>query len=450
MPQHCLRLALLAALASSGVAAAQPPADPQAATTVAPNGERPPVVGFWYGHVESDNIGRTETPEDGSYETLGVVTDLARRSRRLTANLNTDLEYRDYSLDSVDSEVVGTLSANADVELVQDRFRWLFADQYGQGITDPRGGIGPGNREQINVITTGPKLQLTFGARTSLELTGSWSQRKFDESNNVDSESVLGELGIYRQASSTARFGLVFGSNNVDYDEVTAPEYDIERVAIRYEKELATGRVQADVGTNEISTGPFKDDAPLYNLVWTRSLTARSDLSLRASRAITDAGSVLVANLAPGLEGEPFTDVVVTPNPLEQSRIGLSYAVTLSRTTLSAELSSSQDEYIGNATNDNDTTTLHLAFVRTVTERLNFGISYEDVERELKDGSATGEDSWTVAWVNRTFGRRMFAGLAISTYDRSGPQSYDEQRYELRFGYSPTGSGVASMASIGR
>src|SRR5262245_63290803 len=106
MPQHCLRLALAAALASSGLAAAQPaqpaqpPVDPEAAS-VPLNGERPPVVGFWYGHVESDNIARTAIPEDGSYESLGVVTDLARRSRRLTGDLKTDLEYRDYSLDSV-------------------------------------------------------------------------------------------------------------------------------------------------------------------------------------------------------------------------------------------------------------------------------------------------------------------------------------------------------------
>jgi hypothetical protein len=120
---------------------------------------------------------------------------------------------------------------------------------------------------------------------------------------------------------------------------------------------------------------------------------------------------------------------------------------------VSAELGSWKDDYFGNPAYDNDSTTLHASFVRTISPRLTFGVGFDDIERDFTDAAGAqpdGEDSWLGAWVNRTLGRRFNLGLAISNYERSGPQTYDERRYELRFGYSPTDSGGASMRSVGR
>ncbi|HEX7236588.1 MAG TPA: hypothetical protein VF405_06470, partial [Gammaproteobacteria bacterium] len=461
--------AALVALVSSGFAAAQPPASPPRTAPAAPTGapanaepgtsaalpadapER--TLAAWFGHVESDNLARTVTPEDGSFDSVGLLLGLKHTSTRLDASIDADLEYRSYSLDSLDNETVGTLSAGAEVDLVQDRFTWELTDAYGQGITDPFAGIGPGNREKVNVIATGPRIDLPLGGRTSLELSGTYSERRFDESTQVDSDSLLYELGMHRQISETARVGVVASSNDVDYVDVIAPKYQIDRLGLRYEKELATGRVLADAGKNQISSGGFDSDEPLYNLVWTRSLTARSELNIRAAREITDAGAALGTALVPGIEGSSFTDVVVNPNPFEQRRFGASYVLTMSRTVVSAGLDSTKDEYFGNALYDNDSTALHVSFVRTISQQLSFGIGYDRIDRDFTDAAGAqpdGRDDWTGAWLSRAFGRRFSLGLAISSYDRSGAQSYDEQRYELRFGYSPTDSGATAMSSVGR
>ena len=469
MLDPCLRLAVLVALASSGLAAAQPPGNPpppapagavpqaparaEADAAAIPTTERERTLAAWFGHVESDNLARTVTPEDGSFDSIGLLVGLGHTSTRLDASIDADLEYRTYSLDTLDDETIGTLNAAAEVDLVQDRFSWAFTDDYGQGITDAFAGIGPANRETVNIIGTGPLVALPLGQRTSLELRGTYSERRFDESTQVDSDSLLYELGLYRQASLTARFGLVASSNDVEYADVIAPKYRIDRLGLRYEKELATGRVLADAGKNEISSGGFESDEPLYNFVWTRSLTARSELSLRAAREITDAGAALGTALVPGPEGPSFTDVVVTPNPFEQRRFGISYVLTMSRPVISAGLDSSKDEYIGNALYDNDSTTTHLSFVRTISPRLSFGVGYDRIDRDFTDATGMqpdGQDDWTGAWMSRALGRRFSLGLAISSYDRSGAESYDERRYEIRLGYSPTDSSAAAMATVGR
>ena len=462
MPQLSLRPALLVAIASSGFAAAQPQEDPEPAAapgseTGAP-AQQPETteqeqkqLAVWSGHVESDNLERTVGGEEGSYESVGLLLGFGRMSRRLEARIDADLEYRRYSLDTLDDETIGHLIATAEVDLVQDRFSWVFRDNYGQGITNPFEGLGPGNREKINVFGTGPRLALPFGGRTSLELSSTYNERRFDESTNVDSDSVVSELGVYRQASSTSRFGIVASTNDVEYVDVIAPEYTIDRLALRYEKELATGRVLADLGTNEISAAGGARDEPLYNFVWTRSLTARSVLSISAARELTDAGGVAVAGQGPGIEDSPLNDVLVTPSPLEQQRIVVSYLLTMSRTTISASIGSWEDRYLGDQPYDNDSTVLHASFVRTITPRLTFGIGFDAYDRAFSDGAQPdGEDSWVGAWLNRALGRRFNLGISIASYERGGVESYDENRYELRFGYSPTESGGATMSSVGR
>ncbi|HEY3517012.1 MAG TPA: hypothetical protein VGL98_08185 [Gammaproteobacteria bacterium] len=458
MSQHCLRVALAVALTSSGIAAAQPaeqPAQPfpapEFATRQAQPTEQPPTnLAFWFGHVESDNIARTATPEDGSYESLGLLADFARNSQRFDADIHADLESRSYSLDTLDSEIVGTLNAGAAVHIIPQRFSWEFNDYHGQGITDPYAAIGPGNREQLNVFTTGPSVDLPLGARTSLELGATLSRRRFDETA-VDSDSKLTEIGVHRQTSTTARLGLVVSTDKVEYVDVLAPEYDIDKLLVRYEKQLATGRVRADVGTNEISTGNFKSDGPLYYFIWTRSLTSRSGLSVRAGQELTDAGGALIEGLNPGLEGSSFPDVVVTPSPLEQRRLSVSYELAMSRTTVNAGIGSYADDYFSGNAADNDWKTLHLSALRTISPKLNVGLDYDRVDREFGDiTQPDSTDSWTGLWVNRAIGQRLFFGVVILMYDRSSVDSYDELRYELRFGYTPTRSQARAMASAGR
>src|SRR5688572_12001360 len=423
------RLAFLVALASSEWAASQPQGNPPTAEPSGlergqglPDFQLPPrVLGAWLGHVESNNLSRTAAERDGSYEAAGLVLGLGRDSTRLDASISADLEYREYSLDELDNEIVGILSAAAEIDVIQDHFSWAFSDDFGQGLTDPFGGTGPVNREGINVIGTGPRLALPLGTRMSVELRGTYLERRFDESGDaVDSDSLVSELGLYRQTSATSRFGIVASTNDVEYVDVLAPEYQIDRLSLRYEKQLATGRVVADLGENDITSLGVARDEPLYNFLWTRSLTSRSELTIRAARELTDSGGVLGAVLEPEPQGSSFAGVLVIPNPLEQRRLDVSYVLTMSRTVISADVGSWKGEYIGNQLYDNDTTAMRLSFIRTISPTLVFGVGYNDIDRDFVDSAGAepdSEDSWTAAWINRSFGRRLNLGLAISNYD---------------------------------
>jgi hypothetical protein len=125
----------------------------------------------------------------------------------------------------------------------------------------------------------------------------------------------------------------------------------------------------------------------------------------------------------------------------------------MSRTVVSAEIGVSEDSFVGATILNNDARSRRLSFIRTISPRLSFGLDHQVIERDFGDGGTAqpdGKDSAGSIWLTRQLGRRFSVAFAWSQYDRTGVQSYDERRYEIRFGYSPTDSGPTAMQSVGR
>jgi hypothetical protein len=454
---RCPALALLfLALAASPNASGQEPAATNSPTLpaereAATDADGQQTLAVWAGHVESDNIARSPTAGRGSFENIGLLTGLEYTSARITTSLDTDLEFRKYSGDVLGNETVGTLGALASFKLVRDVFRWDFGDHYDQGRRDQFAPIGPNNRESINVVTSGPHLDLPIGARTKLSLGGTYNARRYDESSNVDSDSVVYELGFFRQASETAVIGINATSNEVDYTVGNAPTYDIDRLSLRYDKMLASGAVHAALGKNKITFSNGSSDQPLFDFGWSRALTARTTLALTAAREFTDAGGLVAPTSVANPTGAGET--LVSTSPLEQKRLGVSLTLKMTRTDLTFALGNADESYVGATTLDDDVTTTQVAVRRMLSPRLDLGGSFDRARREYSGGGlsrADDQDTTISAWLARSLGRRFNAVLAWSQYQRHGNLAFNETRYEVRIGYSPTGSGAAAMASAGR
>jgi len=451
-----VRALLLLSLASCNAALAQAPnaaatTSETAGTAETEDATDPHALAVSVGHVESDNIARTPVATSGSYDSFGVFANLAHTSTRVTTSINTDLEFRTYSEDAIEDETVGTLAALIDLDLVRDVFSWDFRENYSQGLRDPFAPLGPDNRESINVIASGPQLDLPLGGRTTLALGADYSARRYDQSSNVDSDAAVYELGILRDISQTTVVGLIANASEIDYADFDAPPYDIDRLYFRYDKTLASGRVLAEVGTNEITLANNKTSEPLINFEWSRALATRSHLTINAASEFTDSGGLA----SPTDSANPITpgEVLVSANPFEQRRFAVSYVVTMTRTDVSFQIGRSEELYVGNSAIDTRTTTTEATFHRAISEKLDLGAAFRKQLREPEDSTiliADGEDTTFSAWLNRSLGRRFNVGIAWSKYERSETGTFDEQRYEIRFAYSPTGSGAAAMRSVGR
>jgi len=443
-------LGLLVAFAAHGALAQaqQParPADPAPAETP----ER--GVALWLTHAESDNVARTEGSERGSYDGLGVLLDLSHESTRFDSSLNTNLELRRYSDDLIDNEPVGTLDGQMNVGLVPDRVSWLLQESYGQGQTDAFAATGPNNRESINVFTTGPRFDLPLGGRFALSAGAMFSSRRYDESASLDSDAETYDVGLFRQTSQRTRYGLVLAANEIEYDVTGALAYDIDRASLNYERAFATGGVSLAVGTNEVSILGQTTDEPLFNFAWSRELATRSTLRIEAAREFSDTATNLTTDLGQTpVGGDP--SALVSASPFEQERLFVSYALAGARTDLDVSLGTAEENYLGGLL-DNDNTTTRVSLQRTVTPRLAFGIGLYHVEREFAGTStqpARDDTEKTIsAWVNRSLGRLFDLALVLTSYEFRGDQHFDEDRYEIRFTYSPSDSASDALGAAGR
>jgi hypothetical protein len=434
-------------LACSLVAAVAAPAlaqQPAAAPTQAPpaaEATRENQLTVWGGYGDSDNIGRTVIPEDGTYRSLGLFLGLLRQTARLDAGINSDIEYRTYTDDLFEEETVGTLDAHALIDMVQDRFSWNFAGNIDQGQQDPFAARGPNNRETIKYFTTGPRLDVPFG-RTSLMASASRSTNRYEESTQVDNDNDYYELTLSRQARPTTVFALGATSRETEYDDGVAPSYEIEQLFLRVNKTLSRGTLNADLGTNEIASDAQSRRDPLLDFEYTRSLGARSTLGFTASQGFTNSGDV-------GTGGTAF----VTTDPFEQKSAGITYGLAGDRTSVSLSVNAGEEDYAGGSALDNDFQSTSFAVSYRATPRLNFGVRYERYDREYQDSAAlstTMEDATSGIWLNRTLGRRFSIALDVSRYDSTAIESVEETRTELRFAYSPTGDTSSALGSIGR
>ena len=230
-----LWLGLASAVAAHGQAGDEAPA------TATDNVAERPEFALWASSTQSDNIERTPDGVRGTYDSVGVFFNAARESTRMSGAIDSDLEHRLYSDEVADDETLGTLQAFADFDLVDDVFIWGFRETYDQGQTDPFAPPSPDNRENLNVFSTGPRLDIPVAARMRLTVLGDYSSRRYEDSNLLDSDAELYELALSRQIRTTASLGLLASTNETEYDyPVVAPD-QIDRLSLRYARDFSEG-----------------------------------------------------------------------------------------------------------------------------------------------------------------------------------------------------------------
>jgi hypothetical protein len=460
MSRPYLRLLAAVLLGLNTTAQAQRPTGDEAARAPVPRDSTPAAAAdakraafsTWVGYAQSDNVARVEDAERGSYADAGVMFDAAHSSPRVTGNIVSNVEFRKYGGQAFDDETLGRLDGDADFNVAKDVFHWRFRETFDQGRTDASATLSPGNREDVNVVSSGPQLDLPIGQRVNFTLGGTYSYRRYQESQYVDNDAVIYDLGVLRQMSETAQVGILASTNDVDFADDTIAPYKIDALNLRYTKMLATGAVLAELGKNKIHLDGPGFDKPAIGFQWYRDVSARGTLSINAERRFTDSGGLATATRsdAPSL---PQADVLLSTSPLDRKSVGVGYLIAAPRMEISIGAARSKDSYFGDTTLDNRTTITSFRLSRTVSMRLRFGVSFYDLSRDFEGSTLAGVDDrerTTSAWVNRSLGRRLSVSLALTRYQGLGFQSFDENRYEVRFGYSPTSSGDAALPFVGR
>jgi len=405
----------------------------------------------------TDNLTRAGGNDaSGTYNSAGVLANVQRQSRRLQGGLRADLDYREYS-DQYDDETLGTLTAFGDVHFVPNRFVWASGVDLGQGRTDAFAADGPGNRERITVMRTGPRVSLPLGRRTNLELGGVYSERRYEESDALESEDKTYDVGVYREVSRTARVGLVATATDVEYQGNLG--YGIDSVALRYERTLATGSSFVEVGRNELDFQNGTTSGSVARVAWNRRVGVRSRIGISANHEFGDSGDLIDLSIG-ALGTSRITDVLLTPDPLELNRVAVQFEYGGNRSRVAIQGAAFEENYQSDDGFDNEGVDVQLTIDRQFTQRLTGGIVFGHLEREFSVAGPRNVDQITWLFLDRQIGRHILIGMSAAHNQRRGQDAFEEALYELRFVYAaagtrrsgipPSGSSVGQVAPPGQ
>ena len=311
------------------------------------------------GASRSDNVARTDTAEiEETIALLGLEVDLQHESRRLEVSIITDLEYRNYTDDTFDNEVVGSLNADLVFQIAPEILSWVVQDQFGKLQTNPFLANTHANRQNINRFSTGPDLRIRMGSVTSIELAGRYYINNFEVSD-IDSDILNGRLSLVRALSPRRSVSLNVSVDRIEFDNTTLnSNYDRQSAYIGFQSEISRGSLTINLGYNEIHDLGAVIDGNLVNIEWTRELSASTTFRLAYDEGLTDASDSLDQNQVPG---GGFGDVQRTPgvsDPFENRRF--SAAIDFARDGNSFFISAlyNEDEYVTLSNLDRDWTEL--------------------------------------------------------------------------------------------
>jgi hypothetical protein len=225
------------------------------------------------GVSHTDNAALTEDNRvSDTLRSVGGAIAYGLEGRRLQASLNARGSYIDYANNTFDNDFQSYASGGLSYGIVPERFVWSLDDTYGQIAVDQFEPVTPDNRQDINTFSTGPDVILRLGSQSDLKMSARLRDASYEESDQIDSRTILGSIALRRHLSATSLWGVVASTSHVKYDAPGDPTYDQPSLYATWQGTLSRQTVSLDVGANQVETGGQSYTRPLVRLNWDRRL----------------------------------------------------------------------------------------------------------------------------------------------------------------------------------
>jgi len=246
------------------------------------------------GVIETDNIERTAT--DAMSDTIEEVSaDVAihEQTRRLDADVLSDLQYLSYAHHTYSNEVVGNFIGSGTFAILPKEFEWVVLDNFGQQQLDPTDAVTPQNLENINYFSTGPNLLIGLGPMTHAQVSVRFSNVYY-QTSNLENNRGDASVALVRSLSATSNLSLNVAAERVLYDDTAAnPDYTTQEAYLRYDAQGARSKLAVDLGYDDVAGLSTDGAGPLVHVDISHVLSGSSLLDLSVGQDISDTSNLL-------------------------------------------------------------------------------------------------------------------------------------------------------------
>jgi len=272
------------------------------------------------------------TPDDTADDVITVGYVGARLSDDdgpLKYNATTSFNNQSYTQDTYPDQHYFNLAANADWEMIRDRFNWTLSDYYSQRPINSLDANTPSNRQDSNIFTFGGLLRIPVSARQQFSINPLYSQYYYEvQSTDNKQASVLVNWNYQMYPLTT--IGINLSSRHINYTETDSLGNSIADVTFTNAAFIISGRrVNSNYSINLGATNVKRDgggDSTGFagDINWLSDLTSHSKLQALASTDLTDSSSVTLNSSQDPINGNP-NDVQITTDVIRNTVYGLVY-----------------------------------------------------------------------------------------------------------------------------
>jgi len=391
------------------------------------------------GAYYSDNVRKADIMQQE--ETIGLIglqLDASHESRRVEANLLSDLEYRDYLDDSFDSENIGSVNADVLFKISPDTLSWVVENYYGTLQSDPFRANTPDNRENINVFSTGPDLTLRL-PRGAFRISGRYESRYFEVSD-IDNDVLGGTVSLVRIFSPNRSVSLNVSADRVEFDDTTVnSDFDRQTAYLGFNSQNSRGSIVVNLGINEIHDFGEVSRGTLVGISWSRNITARSSFSLGYDQRFSDAGDIFKRFQAPGRGFGNVRAISGVSDPFENRRFSAKY--NNRRKNFDFYVTAFRDEQVYEISKslNRDRTRVGVGASKSLGSAWQVSIGARFQKTEFSNSSRVDDDIDLRGRISRKLSRRVSLNIGYARSERDSNTAgfdYIENVASLTFSYT--------------
>jgi hypothetical protein len=418
-------IALLVAVASLG---------PVPAPAAAPGYE------IQVGVIESDNIERL--PSGGTDQTIGVADlGFTWHDKRpwLDADIDADVSHLSYLQHTYSDEFIGNFLGSAKINLAPELLSWEIVDNFGQIPLAPLAPITPGNRENINYLSTGPTLSLPLGQTTQLDVTGQYGRVDYQVTSPLDSTILTGGLGLVHDLSSSSSISVNAQDDTFHFSNTQLnPDYERQAAFLRFATKGSRTTLDLELGDSRLHMSGTSNSTPLGRLEIARRVSAASTLGLALGHDYSDGAASF--RLVQGVGGATLNTqpIVAAGAPFISDYGTFTWNFEHARTTLALSASYFRDRYQTDAALNNDRTVVDARLARQITPTLQLALTEYLIHWQFASQSENTTTSDSAVLMTWHAGRRfsVFVAYNLAKGNANIPTfGYTENRVWLSIGY---------------
>ena len=254
------------------------------------------TAGQWHYSLEyepsySSNIARTaENPQEEYVHALRFGIRYDDRSAVLEGSLNLDIEHLSYTNGTFADQNWSYLNADFTWALIRERLFWIVEDTLSNEPVASRQVWVPGNIQQTNVFTTGPRLdyRLDGGMHllADLRYINSYAEitNEFDSNRWYLAAALAQDLSIQTEVSANLTW------IDVDFDDRNADDYQRMDLFAAWDWQQGPSGLRIEIGGTRIAFDMAEGaSGPLLRVTGNRQISSISRVAARLNHSYLDA-----------------------------------------------------------------------------------------------------------------------------------------------------------------